>query len=133
MSTKLRGKVSTFGGPKDKGVGASEGLALVDSNNLHLVKDYFLPEQPPGTTGLARRLNPKTYYIACRWDYKVTSRASLLNRLVEVTNPRTKKSAKAKPVDWGPNEKTNRVADISPGLADYLGVQTDDVVEVTLD
>jgi len=34
------------------------------------------------------------------------------------------------PADWGPHENTGRVADISPGLMDDLGIQTDDEVEV---
>jgi len=40
--------------------------------------------------------------------------------------------ATAKPVDWGPNLNTGRVADLSPGLAHFLHLGTDDVVEVTL-
>jgi hypothetical protein len=35
------------------------------------------------------------------------------------------------PADWGPNENTGRIADISPGLMDDLGIGTDDEVEVT--
>jgi hypothetical protein len=34
------------------------------------------------------------------------------------------------PADWGPNENTGRVADISPGLMYDLGLTTDDEVEV---
>ena len=37
----------------------------------------------------------------------------------------------AYPADWGPNEKTGRIADISPGLMEALGIETDDEVEVT--
>ena len=63
------GKCSWFGGPNDlTGVSASEGLAFhydVTAENQHL----FLPYQPAGSTGLARRLNPWVHYIACRWDY----------------------------------------------------------------
>jgi hypothetical protein len=36
----------------------------------------------------------------------------------------------AYPADWGPHENTGRVADISPGLMQYLGIETDDEVEV---
>ena len=34
------------------------------------------------------------------------------------------------PADWGPNEKTGRVADLSPGLMADLRIETDDQVEV---
>ena len=34
------------------------------------------------------------------------------------------------PADWGPHEKTGRVADLSPGLMADLGIETDDQVEV---
>ena len=34
------------------------------------------------------------------------------------------------PADWGPNEKTGRVADLSPGLMLDLGIATADQVEV---
>lgn len=37
------------------------------------------------------------------------------------------------PVDWGPNEKTGRVSDLSPGLMKALGITTDDVVTVRME
>ena len=69
MRVQLRGKMSIFGGPEDMDVGPDEGLALVSNTDLPTLRAYFLPEQPPGTTGLARRLNPSSFYIACRWNY----------------------------------------------------------------
>jgi hypothetical protein len=69
------GKCSWFGGPEDMGVDADEGLALLyDYDDApHL----FLYEQPEGTTGLARRLDPSVYYVACRWDYDITPKSML--------------------------------------------------------
>ena len=137
MKTMLEGKISTFGGPEDKGVTPKEDLALVYQENFHAVFEkvgkYFLTEQPVGTTGTARRLNPKTHYIACRWDYATTPKSYLLNTLVTVTNPKNGKTAQAKPVDWGPAAWTGRIADLSPGLAKFLELKTDDVctVEIT--
>ena len=134
----LQGKMSTFGGPKDFGVTASEGLALIEPNQLQEFKDYFLPTQPPETSGLARRLNPQTFYIACRWDYKQFSdkvsvaKNILLHSFVTVTNPENGKTTQAKPMDWGPNQNKDRIADLSPGLAKFLGLQTDDEVEVII-
>lgn len=116
----------------DSGVSASEGLALVEPRDL---KDWwfshlFLAKQPPGTTGLARRLNPKAYYLAMRWDYEATPKAILRNSYAKVTaNGRT---VWCRCIDWGPHERTGRVVDLSPGAADALGVQTDDVVTVEL-
>lgn len=127
----LDGTMSTFGGPHDTGVRASDGLALVDSSNFKDFKDLFLADQPKGTTGLARRLDPTTNYIACRWDYSAPTKTQLRAGLdVTVTNPSSKLSIKARPVDWGPNSSTGRVADLSPGLAQALGLQTGDKVLV---
>lgn len=130
MNNRVTGKMSVFGGPRDTGMSPGEGLALVSESNFLQVSAYFLPEQPPGTTGLGRRLNPDTFYIACRWDYAETPKRYLLNSLVTVRNPANGASAEAKPVDWGPAAWTGRVADLSPGLAQHLGLSTDEVCEV---
>jgi hypothetical protein len=132
MKIYFKGKMSTFGGPRDYDMRPAEELALVNHHTEYLYKEYFLPEQPVGTTGPARRLNPEKFYIACRWDYKSTPKAALSHILVKVTNVATGHSAYARPIDWGPHEKKTkgRVADLSPGLAIFLGLRTDDVVEV---
>ena len=122
------GKVSWFGGPNDKGVAPDEGLAFID--HVEDAPHLFLPAQPPGTTGLARRLDPHAHYIACRWDYDVTPRAMLLEQVALVRALPTGRALTAFPSDWGPHEDTGRVADISPGLMESLGIQTDDEVEV---
>ena len=123
------GKVSTFGGPHDTGVSPSEGLALF-SDIGEAPPGLFLDTQPGGTSGLARRLNPESKYLACRWDYSVTPIAFLRKAIVKVSAP-GKQPVDAHPVDWGPNVRTGRVADLSPGLADVLGLNTDD--ECTLE
>lgn len=127
---RTRGKVSWFGGPEDTGVDADEGLAF-----LYDVDDapkLFLPEQPPGTTGLARRLDPEASYIAMRWDYDQFPKEVLADqsRVALVRSPMTGKQFEAHPADWGPHSSTGRVADISKGLMDALGITTDDEVEV---
>lgn len=132
MKTILKGKMSTFGGPHDMGIKPDEGLALVDAGNYDEVVEYFLTSAPPNTTGLARRLDPQKYYLACRWDYATTPKRYLTKILVEVTNPSNNKTAHAKPVDWGPAAWTGRVADLSPGLATFLGLETDDICEVEI-
>ena len=125
---KITGKCSWFGGPNDTGVTPSEGLAFIYT--VDMAPDLFLPQQPPGTTGLARRLDPNEYYIACRWDYSVTSKNELLDMMTLVRSPKTGKQFMARPADWGPHGDTSRVADISPGLMEALGISTDDEVEV---
>ena len=131
-SLVLEGKMSTFGGPHDTGVSPSEGLALFDQGDIADNTDLFLDQQPAGTTGLARRLNPDANYLACRWDYKTTPRNFLKahTTLVTVTNIHTNQSVQARPADWGPNVKTGRVADLSPGLAHALGLDTNDKCRV---
>ena len=131
---RVEGKMSTFGGPTDTGMSADEGLALFTPADLQDPKySYlFLPTPPPGTTGLGRRLNPDKYYFACRWNYKDTPREFLRRALARVENPANGRAADARPVDWGPHISTGRVADLSPGLAAALGLQTDDVVRITI-
>ena len=133
VKVSFSGKCSHFGGPNDMGVSPSEDLAWWDdpadaTENPHL----FLPNQPPGTSGLARRLDPSKPYIACRWDYDLTPKSMLADptRRALVRNRKTGLQAMAWPADWGPNEATDRAADLSPGLMEALGLQTDDEVEV---
>ena len=127
---QFRGKMSTFGGPDDTGVAPDEGLALVEPSEIDRFDGYFLPQQPAGTTGLARRLDPDSYYIAMRWDYAVTPRSFLQKIMVQVTA--NGKTIEARPVDWGPNTSTGRICDLSPGLAQALGLDTDDVCAIAV-
>jgi hypothetical protein len=129
---QARGKVSYFGGPDDDGVSDSEGLAFLSS-----VQDkpyVFLPQGTPGTEnkGLARCLNPHTHFIACRWNYDVTSKSMLASDDVALVRSRKDpdRALIAHPVDWGPHQDTGRVADLSPSLLADLGLETDDEVEV---
>ena len=125
----LRGKCSWFGGPQDTGVASDEDLAFIYA--IEDAPHLFLPTQPSGTTGLARRLDPDVFYIACRWDYAQFPKPSLLDHMALVRAPKTGLEYLAYPADWGPNETTGRVADISEGLMDALGIETDDEIEVT--
>jgi hypothetical protein len=122
------GRCSWFGGPDDTGVSPSEGLAFIykyeDAPHL------FLPTQPPGTSGLARRLDPDVFYVACRWDYNATPKDMLADEDTMALVRAGGKELLAWPADWGPHENTGRVADLSPGLMAALGLETDDTVEV---
>jgi hypothetical protein len=93
--------------------------------------DLFLAEQPPGTTGLARRLDPEEGYIALRWNYDQFSKEFLRSDVyAKVRAPKTGREFYAAPADWGPHVDTGRVADISPSLMARLGIETDDEVEI---
>ena len=134
------GKMSIFGGPADEGVGPHEGLALIGPTDLGIwwYSCLFLSVQPPGTSGLARRLNPRAFYLAMRWDYALHPRQLLRNSVVKLTNPANALHVFARPVDFGPGDgsvidgqqtpDTGRIADLSPGAATALGLQTDEVV-----
>jgi len=131
---RVEGKMSTFGGPHDLGMSPDEGLALFTKADLQNPKYayLFLPAPPPGTSGLGRRLNPDQYYFACRWNYAGTSREFLRRALALVENPANGRAVDARPVDWGPHPSTGRVADLSPGLAAALGLDTDEIVRITI-
>lgn len=126
------GKMSTFGGPHDTGVGPDEGLALYTSAQQladTLGGDWVLTADQAGAPGLARRINPDKFYLACRWP--TDKYPFLRTAIVWVENPDGQKE-QAHAVDWGPNVNTGRVADISPGLARKLGLNTDDHCAVTV-
>lgn len=141
---RLVGKCSHFGGPDDPGVSASENLAWWEDEEIALEQapELFLSYAPtdPATgkkcTGLARRLDPSSSYVACRWDYDQFSKEDLASGdlMFWVYAPKTGRRFKARPADWGPHEEKTggRVADLSPSLLEALGIGTDDEVEVTL-
>jgi hypothetical protein len=130
---KAEGKMSTFGGPKDTGMSATEGLSLFGSPAAFVkagIGDWLLSADKAGASGLGRRLDPTKFYVACRWAYKTTPAAFLRTALIRVSNPKNNKSQVARAVDWGPNAKTGRAADLSPGLAKALGLNTNDICVV---
>lgn len=134
------GPCSWFGGPADTGVRPDEGLALWEPHELPLAPPgLFLRQQPAGTTGLARRLNPDAHYVACRWDYAALERRGLPRGILRACQVAVRRPDRpelgtvwAWPADWGPNQRTRRAADLSPGLMKALQLRTDDVVTVTL-
>lgn len=134
------GPCSWFGGPYDTGVKADEGLALWAPHELQLAPaGLFLREQPRGTTELARRLNPQANYIACRWDYEALRKHGITREILRACQVAVRRPGRPDlgtvwcwPADWGPNARTRRAADLSPGAMKSLKLTTDDVVTVTL-
>jgi N-acetylmuramoyl-L-alanine amidase len=133
LPVTFAGMCSWFGGPEDDGVSPSEDLAWLETWEQVCaagLQEYFLPAQPAGTSGLARRLDPERFYCACRWDYDVTPKDMLRDSKVKALVRANGKEILAQPIDWGPNSSTGRAADLSPGLLDALGIDTDAQVEV---
>jgi hypothetical protein len=132
------GKMSIFGGPDDPGVGLHEGLALYDTPQQfdalglsHLLLDTAFSTWP--TIGLARLLNPESYYIACRWDEHLRYNPLWLRSAkITVSNHATGSSINCHAVDYGPAGWTHRCADLSPGAAAKLFLCTDDLCSVTV-
>jgi len=137
-----RGKMSTFGGPNDTGMREDEGLAIVNTQNFAAISQkhqtlfgapLFLNTQNPGSTPLGRRLDPEAFYLACRWDYRNDIAPNhLIDCTIMVSNQVTGTTHEAIATDWGPHERTGRVADLSPGLAKALGLSTDDQCVATV-
>jgi N-acetylmuramoyl-L-alanine amidase len=129
-----RGTCSWFGGPEDDGVSPAEGLAFFykPEECPHLM----LPEQPPGTTGMARRLDAdRVFYVACRWPYDAgVPKDMLRNQNLKALVRGNKREFYAFPADWGPHEaETGRAADLSLALMRALfdsDDATDEIVEV---
>lgn len=119
------GKCSWFGGPDDTGMSETEPLAFIF--NVSQAPDLFLDG---AEEALGRNLDPEEYYIAMRWDYDEISKEDLLKTICLVRAPSTSRSFWARPSDWGPHQDTGRLCDISPGLMDALGVETDDELEI---
>jgi len=121
---KLTGKVSWFGGSKDTGVRPDERLALYP-------------------TASARELDRPLYdpfYCAMRWNYtkiqailKTTQEDTLAAIRSAIIRVRFgQREVTVIPVDWGPNEKTGRLIEVSPATMKALGCDIDDVVEIEL-
>lgn len=123
-----KGRCSAFGGPDDEDMDADEGLAFI--YQFEDAPHLFLPDQPAGTGGLGRRLDSGVFYVACRWDYSKTPKEMLRDQSIKAAVISEKGSFLAFPADWGPNENTGRVADLSGALMVALDVSTDDEVEV---
>lgn len=115
----VRGKVSHFGGPNDRGVTATETGAIT-LENLRALNNPLNP-----SPDRLRRQPESYYYVAMRWDYRPVSKASWRNLRILVTNPANGRSIVVRPVDWGPHTRTGRIIDLSPQSLVDLGLTTD--------
>jgi hypothetical protein len=123
---KMKGRISTFGGPDDTGMTKTEGLALYEHHEADKRLDLFELRSADLTLGTSQRLRPGALYFAMRFDHEKTTRGELQRTKYRFCNSRTGASAVASLTDWGPNIMTRRTFDLSPGLAFALAVKTDD-------
>lgn len=124
------GPCSTFGGPRDTGMSKTEGLALMSEADLARGWWFSSLCNAGNAGGMAHKLNPEAFYVACRWNYAATSKEALRWAVARVTAKG--RTVWCRPVDWGPAEWTGKAVDLSPGAARTLGVVTGDVVSVQL-
>ncbi len=136
METRITGKTAIFRPFEMDETVQGNDLSFVPSDEIDAIgsniRDYLTLSQPAGTKGTWARLNQTSFAIACRWNTLEHSIEELRSMLVTVRDPRTGRSAMAKPIHWGPAIRSGRVAMLTTGLADYLGVDEDDIVEVTI-
>jgi len=119
-----RGKMTVFGGPKDRGLKPDDKLALPTGQ-------HFVYER-------VRTLNPQSFYCSMRWEYRVHHmtpeevKRYWANKKLAIKNVKTGISVVARAVDWGPHENTGFDVGVSPGTAAALGAQAGDEVEIAL-
>ncbi len=112
----VRGKVSSFGGPRDNaGPMALTGISSTLYDNPTSPSPEYVAANPA-----------KYYYCAMRWDYSPNGKRWWASQRLVVVNPANGKACVVAPVDWGPNTYTGRILDLSPYVLDYLGLTTDD-------
>ena len=118
----VNGKAGILGGPKDRGVKPDDKLALPTGK-------HFTYER-------VHSLNPKSFYCAMRWDYKLPNRSPeeakhwWANKKIQVTNPVKGTRVIVRAVDFGPHENTGLTISLSPAALEALGIAIGDEVEI---
>jgi hypothetical protein len=116
------GKAGILGGPKDRGVKPDDKLALPTGKHF--------------TFERVHSLNPKSFYCAMRWDYKLPNKSPeeakrwWANKKIQVTNPANGKSVIVRAVDFGPHENTGLTISLSPAALEALEIAIGDEVEI---
>lgn len=126
----LKGKMSVFGGISDSGMTKSEGLSIYEHHEADLRPDLFTPRSSDLSLGTSQRMKPETFYFAYRFPLNPRpDRKALQGTQWLFRNPQNGRMATAWLIDFGPHERTDRVFDLSPGLANALQVATDQQIE----
>ncbi len=116
------GKAGMLGGAKDRGVKPDDKLALPTGK-------HFTYER-------VRSLNPKSFYCAMRWDYKLPNKSPeeakrwWANKKILVTNPANGNRVVVRAVDFGPHENTGLTISLSPATLEALGIEIGGEVEM---
>jgi hypothetical protein len=127
------GKISTFGGSSDLFMKPTEGLALFEHHEADKRPDLFCEaEFDRSDFPVWKRLRETSMYCAFRYNQSIPRRV-LQETPVKIINPKNSKFVMASIVDWGPNEDTHRMIDVSEGVANALDLETDDIANVEIE
>ncbi len=125
---EFHGKCSWFGGTGDIGMHLEEGLAYYEHSEADRRPDLFLPRSDDSSFGTSQRLRPEALFLALRVPQGAEFRKDFQGSCWLVTNEISGKSVLCSLVDWGPNERTGRCADLSRTAFILLRLATDDEV-----
>jgi hypothetical protein len=109
------GKAGVLGGAKDRGVKPEDKLALPAGR-------HFTYER-------VHSLNPKSFYCAMRWEYRVQGKSPeegkrwWANKKILVTNPVNGNQVVVRAVDYGPHENTGLTISLSPAALEALALE----------
>jgi hypothetical protein len=109
------GKAGVLGGSKDRGVKPEDKLALPAGR-------HFTYER-------VHSLNPKSFYCAMRWEYRVQGKSPeegkrwWANKKILVTNPANGNKVIVRAVDYGPHENTGLTISLSPAALEALALE----------
>jgi rare lipoprotein A (peptidoglycan hydrolase) len=116
------GKAGVLGGSKDRGVKPEDKLALPAGR-------HFTYER-------VHSLNPKTFYCAMRWDYRIQGKSPeegkrwWANKKILVTNPANGNQVVVRAVDYGPHENTGLTISLSPAALEVLALEVGGEVKI---
>lgn len=109
------GKAGVLGGPKDRGVKPEDKLALPAGRHFSYERVHSL--------------NPKSFYCAMRWDYRILGKSPeegkrwWANKKLLVSNPLNGAKVVVRAVDYGPHENTGLTISLSPAALEALGLE----------
>jgi hypothetical protein len=116
------GKAGVLGGAKDRGVKPEDKLALPAGRHFTYERVYSL--------------NPKSFYCAMRWEYRILGKSPeegkrwWANKKILVTNPANGNQVVVRAVDYGPHENTGLTISLSPGALEALALEVGGEVKI---
>lgn len=116
------GKAGVLGGSKDRGVKPEDKLALPAGRHFSYERVHSL--------------NPKTFYCAMRWDYRIQGKSPeegkrwWANKKILVTNPENGSQVIVRAVDYGPHENTGLTISLSPAALEALALEIGGEVKI---